>query len=135
MSSRRTHESTGTIAALQAYVSQVQRNGLPPDPARDLLAVTTARWMGTHIAMLPDLLEPAGSPDHRGFFHSVDVVRILEKMNLQTQVNPESDLLSRIIVEMAVAAYRSHIELDSRTTMSVPDYTQVMELLSRLNKQ
>ena len=126
MSSKRDHESVGTLAAWKAYLDFVRENGLPPNPTRDTAAVIASRWMGCKIAMLPDQLEPAGAPEHRGMYHSRDLERLLEDVQRMNERSPNATVLSRVLMKMAVAAYNSHIELDAMTSMSVPDYRRML---------
>src|SRR5262245_21689746 len=67
MSSRKTHVAVGTIAGggMAAYRARDQ------DVETALLETFAGILGGRHGARVHDLLEPATTPLHRGFFHSL----------------------------------------------------------------
>jgi inner membrane protein len=72
---------------------------------------------------LPDILEPATSPNHRGFFHSLAFVGLLatgvHKLH-QWQPEGESDKFWRCVGMLAGSAYLIHLVLDFTTRKSLP---------------
>lgn len=72
---------------------------------------------------LPDLLEPATSPNHRAFFHSVAFAALLgmclHELN-QWQPNTGSEKIWKGIGMLAVSAYLIHLALDFTTAKSLP---------------
>ena len=72
---------------------------------------------------LPDILEPAMSPNHRAFFHSLAFAALLGaglyKLNTW---RPETDAerLWRAIGMLAGSAYLIHLALDFTTSKSLP---------------
>ena len=132
MASRAKHISEATNAALDAYIEFMDIHGLQRNPRLDGLARFAAMLIGKHIGTLPDRLEPASSPTHRGPLHSADVYRLLESAKQNLSTNPEANTITHALGYMAAAAYQSHIELDSRTPMSVPDYRPLVEFMALL---
>lgn len=74
---------------------------------------------GFVFACLPDVLEPATSPFHRGFFYSVScggAVTFGAFGNHSEEWEPED----RMKVRTMALSYLSHLALDSRTPMGLP---------------
>ena len=69
-------------------------------------------------ATLPDFLEPADSPNHRGFFHSIALVVLIVCLLSNGWTGRFSTLLRRALF-MFGAGYISHILLDATTPRSV----------------
>lgn len=81
---------------------------------------------GTAAALftsLPDFLEPATSPHHRAFFHSLTFAALLG-MGLHTlhQWQPETDAdrFWKSVGMVAGSAYLIHLALDFTTSKSLP---------------
>jgi membrane-bound metal-dependent hydrolase YbcI (DUF457 family) len=72
MASSKQHAAIGAAvgaAANAAYqLIQIQQN---PGRPFDWGQLAICSLAGAAVAVLPDVLEPATSPDHRDFFHSV----------------------------------------------------------------
>jgi len=68
---------------------------------------------------LPDILEPATSPNHRNFFHSVAAgTAIGVGMYKANRSNlPESN---KELINLPGACYLSHLVLDSETEFGLP---------------
>ncbi len=135
MPNYRAHALTGMSTAFVANLG-MQYACLPvlPDGSRDLskldfVEAFLAIGVGLVGASLPDLLEPASSPNHRKFFHSSllaggttgGVVKYCmagktENLNVKDII---SDPGSRLLLA-GQAAYYSHILLDARTPKGVP---------------
>jgi membrane-bound metal-dependent hydrolase YbcI (DUF457 family) len=83
----------------------------------DRVAVFAAA--GAAIAALPDLLEPAYHPNHRGLFHSVCFGGALAygAFGKHSEGWGEGD---RHAVRVGVLAYLSHLYLDAGTPKSLP---------------
>lgn len=81
---------------------------------------------GTAAALLtnlPDLLEPATSPNHRGPFHSLAFAALLGKSLHQLsrwQPQTESERFWRGAGMVAISAYLIHLVLDFTTAKSLP---------------
>ncbi len=72
---------------------------------------------------LPDILEPASSPNHRSIFHglafAVFLGTCLHRLN-QWQPQTELDKLVKTVGMLAVSAYLIHLALDFTTAKSLP---------------
>jgi inner membrane protein len=78
---------------------------------------------GSIFTCLPDVLEPATSPDHRDFFHSIVFAGILIGGLVKlSRWQPESDVdrFWRGVGMIAVASYLIHLTLDATTAKSLP---------------
>lgn len=79
--------------------------------------------LGMLCTNLPDILEPATSPNHRKVFHSVTcAVVIAVGMKKAWDWEPEDDLwrVTRFLVLVAGAGYLVHLALDATTKRSLP---------------
>ena len=75
------------------------------------------------FASLPDLLEPATSPNHRQFFHSVAFAALLGYGLYKIyEWHPEQrfEQFLRDLTLIAGGAYLTHLIVDSLTTKSIP---------------
>lgn len=93
-----------------------------------MVGTTTIKplWGGAAAALftnLPDLLEPATSPNHRRFFHSLAFAAFLgtclHQLN-QWQPQTDSEKLLRGVGMLALSAYLIHLALDFTTAKSLP---------------
>lgn len=75
---------------------------------------------GSIAGLLPDILEPATSPFHRQFFHSLTVAGLLTvtggKIIVSETIDPE---LKELLLTL-IGTYGSHLVLDARTPMGLP---------------
>lgn len=75
------------------------------------------------LTNLPDLLEPASSPNHRAFFHSLTFAAMvgtgLHKLS-QWEARTDQDKLLKALGMLAGAAYLIHLALDFTTRRSLP---------------
>ncbi|HFE38728.1 MAG TPA: metal-dependent hydrolase [Gammaproteobacteria bacterium] len=82
-------------------------------------AGTLAYFLGT----LPDLLEPATSPDHRQFFHSLAFLGLvgtgMYKL-YQWEAEDEMERLIRFALLTVGGAYIVHLLMDSSTPKGLP---------------
>lgn len=79
--------------------------------------------VGALCANLPDILEPATSPNHRKTCHSVALAAVLMVgMKKAWQWEPEDDLgrLLRFVALAGGAGYLVHLALDATTRRSLP---------------
>lgn len=72
---------------------------------------------------LPDFLEPATSPNHRAFFHSIAFAAFigtcLHQLN-QWEPQTDSEKFLRGVAILAASAYLIHLALDFTTAKSLP---------------
>lgn len=72
---------------------------------------------------LPDLIEPATSPNHRGFFHSIAFATLIGlTLNELRQWEPKTDSerFWKGVALLAGSAYLIHLALDFTTRQSLP---------------
>lgn len=78
---------------------------------------------GSIFTCIPDVLEPATSPNHRNFFHSIAcaglLITALVKLN-RWQPESDADRFWRGVGMIAVASYLIHLTLDATTAKSLP---------------
>lgn len=75
------------------------------------------------LTKLPDLLEPATSPNHRQFFHSIAFASLLGigLYKLHHWEAPEpADKFCKTLAMLAISGYLIHLALDATTTKSLP---------------
>jgi inner membrane protein len=75
------------------------------------------------LTKLPDLLEPATSPNHRQFFHSIVFASLLGAGYFKLdQWEPQDSFeeLLKTLGKLAIASYLIHLALDSTTRKSLP---------------
>lgn len=118
MSSGANHRFGSTVAVgIVAAIIDYNRNGKLTwrTPAAAGLALATAT--------LPDLIEPATSPHHRQFFHSLAVAGLLaEGMRRvhEWEVENDGDLFLKDTLMVIGASYLSHLAMDSTTPKGLP---------------
>jgi inner membrane protein len=104
------------IAAAAAHLEQ--QNGDQPT-AMPL----GAGVVGAFCTNLPDILEPATSPNHRKVFHSVAcAVVLIAGFKKAWDWEPEDDLgkFLRFVALAGTAGYLAHLALDATTKRSLP---------------
>ncbi len=75
------------------------------------------------LTKLPDLLEPATSPNHRQFFHSIVFAGLLVYGYIKLDEWEPKDSTQELwkkLGKLAIAAYLVHLALDSTTRKSLP---------------
>ena len=114
------HALIGTVAGvgfnvLNYYVKK-QHN---PEVRFDLKELLFCAVTGCIAASLPDLIEPATNPNHRGFFHSIVVGITIpwltyksHKGKLDPRIKPFLDIIG--------PGYVSHLLADSFTSKGLP---------------
>lgn len=133
---RAAHVNAGVICGLSAAVALANRDD-QADVFLEGIGGILGGWLG---GRLPDMLEPATSPDHRATFHSLTVggggnaLAIPRLMDLQADVRARArecaaegedwhalalNILAGVVVAVP-AGYVSHLLLDSTTPKSLP---------------
>lgn len=114
---RSTHQLVAATA-VSAYLADRERKA-GVSTAKPLLGGGAAALFTT----LPDILEPAISPNHRSIFHSVAfAVTLVACFRQLDQWQPTSDLekLMKGVGMLAISAYLIHLALDFTTKKSLP---------------
>lgn len=112
-----THQAVGAVAGIVGYL--FDDNPEPGALVRLAFAVATSIM----AAKIPDKLEPATSPHHRQFFHSVFVlcgVMVAIKMVLKWKTKEPWKKLLRLMLLAVGVSYLSHLLLDAGTPMRIP---------------
>ena len=82
-----------------------------------------ASILAYNLGTLPDLLEPAASPNHRQFFHSLACLSLvgtgMYKL-YQWEAEDKLDKLIRFALLTAGGAYVTHLLMDSSTPKGLP---------------
>lgn len=111
------HQLVAGVATSVFLAERERQAGL--QTAQPLLAGTAAAF----LTKLPDILEPATSPNHRQFFHSVAFAALLGvALNELNKRQPESagGEFLKALGQVAIPAYLIHLFLDSLTAKSLP---------------
>jgi inner membrane protein len=110
-----------TAAAVLSAISFAEGHSFEPN--RRLGFAMAGGTAGYALGLLPDLLEPATSPNHRQFFHSIlfgaAIVGVGHKL-YQWQPESDGDKILRWLGLAASAAYLVHLALDATTKKSLP---------------
>ncbi|WP_459949443.1 metal-dependent hydrolase [Denitratisoma sp. agr-D3] len=113
---RPTHQLVAATA-VSLYLANQERTTGPT--SKPLLGGAAAAL----LTNLPDLLEPATSPNHRSFFHSVVFAAgLVEGFRQLNNWQPATDLekFLRGAGMLAISAYLIHLALDFTTKKSLP---------------
>ena len=82
--------------------------------------IAKAGIVGSVIALLPDIIEPATNPNHRKFFHSLVLAGGLVAITHNSEI--KQDAYTKEAIELAGYSYLSHLLLDSLTPKGLPLY-------------
>jgi hypothetical protein len=110
------HRAFAKFTARIEYVNEMTRRGIQRDLPTELMANYAIDWLGNNVGILPDWLEPGYNIHHRS------ICRARSSQNWWWDV----------LKLMALSAYQSHIWLDSKTPMGVPDYQPILQALGIL---
>lgn len=76
--------------------------------------------LGGFAGVLPDLLEPPISPNHRSFFHSIAFFTMLVGGNQKTWLLENATDDEKLVISVFSVGYGSHLVLDGCTPKSIP---------------
>lgn len=114
----KSHLAIGGIVGFAAYGTIYYVKKCTDSRTRfDLEKALTWTAIGAAAACLPDFLEPATSPHHRGFFHSIAILLVLGWWVISL---PIAVTAVGVIGVVAVLGYISHLVADSLTPRSLP---------------
>lgn len=118
MPNARTHATVGAVTGLAAWIA-AERNAGRPIHFGDLAIPTIA---GLVSGLLADLIEPATSPNHRAFAHSLMLVVFIAAVIFAADhyLRDEKWQRERSFLACIISAYLSHLLLDSFTAMGLP---------------
>lgn len=113
-----THAKIGAAAGAIAYICMCRLYDHP----LDLVELSICILASTAAAALPDILEPALTPNHRSVAHSVAtltlVVGVLAEHLCTDHERVES--FRKILLACLGAGYITHLVADSRTPSGLP---------------
>jgi len=116
MANKMTHAAIGALIAFTGY-------GLYKyikEESMSLEEIVVSLIVGGLFGLVPDIIEPATSPNHRAFFHSILMLIMLVFVNYEFwRIENFSDTLKLIILAASIG-YGSHILTDSTTEKRVP---------------
>jgi len=110
------HMVIGALLGFGGYLSYKYLKSEPPSLVGTLMSLLG----GAFVGLLPDLLEPANSPNHRSFFHSVALLLLLTYGNFKIWQDEILDEKQKIALSLISAAYSSHLVADSATAKGLP---------------
>lgn len=110
------HTFVSGLIGLACYLGYKGLTGTKPS----LLGAVASTSLGAAAGSLPDMIEPATSPQHRGLFHSASaglgLTYLLRKAVRSETLSREEKLVSAIVG----LGYLSHLSLDSQTSQGLP---------------
>lgn len=107
--------ATGAAVNVVLQTGRKVWNPLTPFSWGEFLICTGAASLA---ALAPDVLEPADSPNHRAFFHSVAMAAIVAYMMTGKHTGKWPAFLT-LIVGAAGVGYLSHLAADATTPKSI----------------
>jgi len=113
------HAIIGALVALGLYgLCKYAKQEKPT-----ILGALGSLFVGGLAGMVPDILEPASSPSHRLFFHSITLLVMLAYGNQKVWKSQNLTEDQKLLIYMLSAAYGSHLMSDSVTPKSIPFIT------------
>lgn len=110
------HAITGALVSLGAY-------GLYKHLKQETPTITGALGsiiLGGFAGVLPDLIEPATNPNHRGFFHSIALLAMLAQGNQKMWETQNLTENQKLAISLFSAAFGSHLISDSSSARGIP---------------
>lgn len=110
------HGVLGALIALANDWTYKQKKGQPMTFGDIIKSLV----LGGLAGMAPDIIEPATSPNHRGFFHSVGMLKILAYAQDRTCQAQNLTEAQKQLASTLIDAYTSHLLSDSTTQKGLP---------------
>ena len=110
------HTVIGAATAASFYIIDRNMSGKALDPE----ALGASFMIGGLAGALPDILEPPLHRHHRSFFHSFTTLGAAAYTFSRIDANEVLDDEQKTLLKAALAAYLSHLLLDSRTPVGLP---------------
>ena len=118
MPNGKTHIILGAVAGVAAAIAfqHYSRSEEKKNEPLDWMDVGCCALIGAAAGCLPDIIEPATSPNHRKFFHSflfgAVVLYALGRLTAQCSF--------RLLLYVIGAAYLTHLTADAQTKKCLP---------------
>jgi inner membrane protein len=109
------HMIAGGVVGATVLVHERHKENEKIELGEFLIAVA----IGIFFGLLADIVEPAISPNHRAFFHSVALAGIIGWVMYKAYSDEETSLAQQAILLIG-AAYLSHLVLDAATPRGLP---------------
>lgn len=90
-----------------------------PDIEFDWVELATYVGIGMACASLPDWLEPATSPNHRAFFHSLTAAGLVS-FGAFGPHSEEMDPKAQVAIKAVAVSYLTHLAADFTTPKCLP---------------
>jgi inner membrane protein len=116
MARREAHAVAGAISGVGSYVCVKDKLG----EKCTLLEVLLAGLLGAAVGTIPDELEPASNPNHRGPFHSVGLLVAGATFTKRILDSPDVPSWAKVCSAVSCGAYASHLVLDGVSPKSLP---------------
>ena len=116
MASAKTHALIAGMAGIGAYVFYCRRR---QQEMRFMDAVGSG-FVAAFGGLAPDLIEPASTPNHREFFHSLVSGMGLACVARKAQVDQRTPEFLKLIVVLLAVGYISHLLADAFTPKDLP---------------
>jgi len=116
MARREVHAVGGAVAGIGSYIWVKKKLS----EECTLLGVLLAGFVGAIVAAIPDELEPASNPNHRGPFHSVGMLAASIALAQKSLHSAEVPSWAKIGSVVTCGAYASHLVLDGISPKSLP---------------
>jgi inner membrane protein len=116
MPNAKQHAILGAAVGLGAWYLYCRLTERPLDLGEFLLA----GGAGAAFGLLPDLLEPAVNPHHRGLLHSYACAGLLSYGTKRVSENPTLHRDQKIQWTICSLSYLSHLLADGQTPMGLP---------------
>ena len=110
------HTFVSGLLGLACYLRYKDFTGTKPS----LLGAAASTGLGAVAGSLPDIIEPATSPRHRGLFHSTSVGVGLTYLLRKVARSETLSLEEKLGLTIFGLGYLSHLRLDSQTSQGLP---------------
>lgn len=104
----------GAGAILYCLVKKYQNQPIEP------LGLLGMGLVGGAAALLPDIIEPATSPTHRGIAHSFAALMVIGSGISKINQNQDMEAAQKEVLLTLALGYGSHLLLDAGTPASLP---------------
>ena len=115
--------ASATVCGLARAVRELQLNP-QAGPGEVLVKAAISALIGGIGGTLPDLIEPATTPHHRGAFHSVAVGGLLASSHGRIRANPNLAPWEKQLLADLMMGFGVHLALDAQTPRGLPLLTR-----------